>query len=139
MSFFCNYALGKHGLFRTLVYPSLQISSMQPATLTKIDIHQIVKDKNEYFNQLLASVNNQVVRVSVMTQPYFWHLHPNSDETFLVIAGSIFIDLEDKTIELLTGQLFTIPRNVKHRTRPVGDRSVNLTIESADLQTTRTE
>jgi mannose-6-phosphate isomerase-like protein (cupin superfamily) len=112
---------------------------MQPSTLTKMDIHEIVKDKNEYFNQVLTSVNNQVVRVSVMTQPYFWHLHPNSDETFLVMAGAIFIDLEDKTIELLPGQLFTIPRNVKHRTRPVGDRSVNLTIESADLQTNKTE
>lgn len=112
---------------------------MQPATLTKIDIPHIVNGKNEYFNQVLTSVNNQVVRVSVMTHPYFWHLHPNSDETFLVIEGSIFIDLEDKTIELLPGQLFTIPRNVKHRTRPAGDRSVNLTIESADLQTNKTE
>jgi len=112
---------------------------MQPATLTKIDIPDIVKGKNEYFNQVLTGVNNQVVRVSVMTHPYFWHLHPNSDETFLVIEGSIFIDLEDKTIELLPGQLFTIPRNVKHRTRPAGDRSVNLTIESADLQTNKTE
>jgi mannose-6-phosphate isomerase-like protein (cupin superfamily) len=112
---------------------------MQPAMLTKIDIPQIVKSKNEYFNQVLTSVNNQVVRVSVMTHPYFWHLHPNSDETFFVIEGSIFIDLEDKTIELLPGQLFTIPRNVNHRTRPAGDRSVNLTIESADLQTNKTE
>jgi mannose-6-phosphate isomerase-like protein (cupin superfamily) len=112
---------------------------MESAALTKIDIHQIIKGKDQYFNQVLTGVNTHVVRVSVMTQPFYWHLHPNSDETFFVLEGSIFIDLEDKTIELLPGQLFTVPRNVKHRTRPVGDRSVNLTIESADLQTIKTE
>src|ERR1700734_4008360 len=112
---------------------------MQPAALNKIDLNQVIKGTDGYFNQILTRVNNHVVRVSLMTQPYFWHLHPNSDETFFVIEGSIFLDLEDKTVELLPGQLFTVPRNVKHRTRPVVDRSVNLTIESADLQTIRIE
>jgi mannose-6-phosphate isomerase-like protein (cupin superfamily) len=103
--------------------------------LTTIDIMQILTGRSEYFNDALTTVNDHVVRVSLMTQPYVWHLHPNSDETFLVMEGSIFIDLEDKTVELHPGQLFTIPKNVKHRTRPNGPRSVNLTVESADLQT----
>ncbi|GGB10475.1 cupin domain-containing protein [Puia dinghuensis] len=108
--------------------------------MTIIDIQEKIQGKDTgYFNDILTRVNDQVVRVSVMTQPYFWHLHPNSDETFLVMEGSIFIDLDDKTVELFPGQLFTIPRNIKHRTRPNGERSVNLTIESADLQTIKLE
>jgi mannose-6-phosphate isomerase-like protein (cupin superfamily) len=107
--------------------------------LTAIDIQQLTKGKNEYFNEILTGVNDHVIRVSVMTRPYFWHLHPNSDETFLVIEGCVIIDLESSTIELLPGQLFTIPRNIKHRTRPKGDRSVNLTIERADLETINLE
>jgi mannose-6-phosphate isomerase-like protein (cupin superfamily) len=112
---------------------------MEHPALTTIDIQQVLKDKSSYFNTALTQVNDHVVRVSIMTQPYFWHLHPNSDETFLVMEGAVLIDLEDKTVELLPGQLFTIPKNVKHRTRPKGDRSVNLTIESTDLQTVRLE
>jgi mannose-6-phosphate isomerase-like protein (cupin superfamily) len=112
---------------------------MEPTALAIIDILQKVKGKDTYFNEALTFVNDHVVRVGVMTQPYFWHLHPNSDETFLVMEGSIFIDLEDKTIELFPGQLFTIPRNVKHRTRPNGARSVNLTIENAGVQTIKLE
>ena len=104
-----------------------------------IDIQQIIKGKSEYFNDILTGVNDHVIRVSVMTNPYFWHFHPNSDETFLVIEGCVIIDLEDNTIELLPGQLFTIPRNVKHRTRPKGNRSVNLTVERADLKTINLE
>jgi mannose-6-phosphate isomerase-like protein (cupin superfamily) len=73
--------------------------------------------------------------MSVMTEPYFWHFHPNSDESFLVIEGSVFIDLEDRTVELFPNQLFTIPKNVVHRTRPVGNRSVNITFEKSVMIT----
>lgn len=107
--------------------------------MTIIDIPEKVKNKSSYFNEALTVANDHVIRVSVMTEPYHWHLHPNSDETFLVMEGSVFIDLEDQTVELFPGQLFTIPRNVKHRTRPGGDRSVNLTFERVDLQTVRVE
>jgi mannose-6-phosphate isomerase-like protein (cupin superfamily) len=103
--------------------------------MTIIDVLEKVKNEASYFNQALTIINDHVVRVSVMTEPFNWHLHPNSDETFLVMEGSLFIDLDDKTVELFPGQLFTIPRNVRHRTRPGGSRSVNLTVERVDLET----
>ncbi|MBD2705753.1 cupin domain-containing protein [Spirosoma sp. BT702] len=90
-----------------------------------------------YANFSLASVNDHVVKVSVMTQSYYWHYHPNSDETFLAMEGILLIDLESETIELLPGQLVTIPRNVVHRTRPKGERSVNITIEHSQLETVK--
>jgi mannose-6-phosphate isomerase-like protein (cupin superfamily) len=108
---------------------------MESTSLTILDVLEKVKNRTSYFNQVLTVANDHVVRVSVMTEPFYWHLHPNSDETFLVMEGSLLIDLDDKTVELFPGQLFTIPRNVRHRTRPGGSRSVNLTIEHVDLQT----
>ncbi|HEY4325636.1 MAG TPA: cupin domain-containing protein [Mucilaginibacter sp.] len=112
---------------------------MENPPLTIIDIKAITDKINVPTNLPLALVNDHVMRVSVMTEPYFWHFHPNSDETFLVLEGSVFIDLEDKTIELFPSQLFTIPKNVIHRTRPAGKRSVNLTFESENLITTKIE
>jgi mannose-6-phosphate isomerase-like protein (cupin superfamily) len=88
-----------------------------------------------YDNHAIAKVNDHVVRISVMTQPYHWHLHPNSDETFLVIEGRLRIEFEDGTLELGRGQMVTVPRGLRHRTRPVGDRSVNLTFEAAKAET----
>jgi hypothetical protein len=38
----------------------------------------------KYDNHPIANVNDHVVRISTMTEPYHWHFHPNSDETFLV-------------------------------------------------------
>lgn len=74
-----------------------------------------------------------------MTQPYYWHYHPNSDETFLELEGVLIIEVEDQTIELSPGQLFTVPTNVLHRTKPKGSRSVNLSFELAAMQTIKKE
>lgn len=113
---------------------------MQPTPLTIIDIQQQLSSINTpYANFPLTHINDHVIRISVMTEPYHWHFHPNSDESFLVIEGSIFIDLEDTTVELFPGQFFTIPKNVKHRTRPNGARSVNVTFEHQNLETIKLE
>ena len=108
---------------------------MDVSTLTVINLSSQEWKTDNYLNLPVAFVNDHVVRVSIMTEPYFWHWHPNSDETFLVMEGSMLIDLESKTIELLPGQLFSIPKNVKHRTRPKGKVSVNLTFEKANMET----
>jgi mannose-6-phosphate isomerase-like protein (cupin superfamily) len=88
-----------------------------------------------YDNHPIAEINDPVVRIATMTEPYHWHFHPNSDETFLVIEGQLSIEFESGTVELDPGQLVTIPRGVRHRTRPVGGRSVNLTFELAQVET----
>lgn len=109
---------------------------MNPAPLTTITIEELTRAvTTNYANFPLASVNDHVVKVSVMTESYFWHYHPNSDETFLMIEGVLLIDLPTETIELSPGQLVTIPKNTIHRTRPKGERSVNLTIEQGQIET----
>jgi mannose-6-phosphate isomerase-like protein (cupin superfamily) len=88
-----------------------------------------------YDNHPIAKINDHAVRIATMTEPYHWHFHPNSDETFLVIEGRLCIEFESGSRELDPGQLLTIPRGVRHRTRPVGARSVNLTFELAQSET----
>ena len=88
-----------------------------------------------YDNHPVAAINDHVVRISTMTEPYCWHLHPNSDETFLVIEGCLAIDFENGSLQLHPGQLLTVPLGVRHRTRPVGGRSVNLSFERAESET----
>jgi mannose-6-phosphate isomerase-like protein (cupin superfamily) len=91
--------------------------------------------KESYKNIPLTGINDHVIRLSIMTEPYFWHRHPNSDETFLSVEGSLIIELDNETIELSPGQLFTVPKNANHRTRPGGPRSVNLTFELQNIET----
>ena len=111
-------------------------SKFRPLTVIDVKKESAIKVA-DYLNVPLSLVNDHVVRMSIMTEPFYWHLHPDSDETFLVIEGSIYVDLETHTLELMPGQLFTIPMNVKHRTRPKGERSVNLTFERREMTTVK--
>jgi mannose-6-phosphate isomerase-like protein (cupin superfamily) len=88
-----------------------------------------------YANFALAHVNDHVVRMSVMTESFYWHRHPNSDETFLVLEGELLLDIGDKTVTLTRGEMLTVPKNVPHRTRPGTARSVNLTVELTAMET----
>ena len=90
-----------------------------------------------YANFALANVNDHVIRMSVMTESFYWHRHPNSDETFLVLEGELLIDIGDKTVTLRRGDMMTVPKNVPHRTRPGTARSVNLTVELMTMETIR--
>jgi len=88
-----------------------------------------------YLNRVIARANDHVVRMSVMTGPYHWHRHPNSDETFLTLEGAVVIDFRDRSVLLGPGQILTVPAGVAHRTRPHGARSVNITVERDGTQT----
>jgi mannose-6-phosphate isomerase-like protein (cupin superfamily) len=103
--------------------------------LTVIDVQQEAQGVDSYKNSPVVFINDHVVRLSIMTEPFYWHYHPNSDEVFLVMEGTLCIDLEDGTVVLGPGQLFAIPANTRHCTRPLGGRSVNLTFELAGIET----
>lgn len=116
------------------------MSIMNATPLTVIDIGTLTHDvTTSYANFSLTHVNDHVVKVSVMTETYHWHYHPNSDETFMTIEGILLIDLQTETIELLPGQLITIPKNIVHRTRPKGARSVNITLEHDQIETVQVD
>ncbi len=92
-----------------------------------------------YDNHSIARVNDHEVRISTMTEPFYWHSHPDSDESFLALEGGLYIDFDDRTVELLPGQMITVSRGVRHRTRPMSKRSVNLTFERAGAGTEKME
>jgi mannose-6-phosphate isomerase-like protein (cupin superfamily) len=101
-----------------------------------IDLSAVTRGMHRgYANRVLTSVNDHDVHLSVMDAPYFWHLHPNSDETFLVVEGILAVDFDDGSVALQPGQLLSVPAGVRHRTRPVGARSVNLTLEKTGTAT----
>jgi mannose-6-phosphate isomerase-like protein (cupin superfamily) len=105
-----------------------------------IDVGQKARElSGKYENVVLSRTNDHVVRISRMTEPYFWHLHPDSDETFLGIEGVLILELEHQRIELKPGQMITVSKGMKHRTSPAGSYSVNLTLERVDIETVRTD
>jgi len=108
---------------------------MQNSSFEVINLSSESATAESYDNHPIAKVNDHEVRISTMTEAYHWHCHPDSDESFLALEGSLFIDFDDRTVELLPGHLITVNRGVRHRTRTIGERSVNLTFERAGSRT----
>lgn len=98
-----------------------------------IDIPQMVREcRDKWFNQTLTQVNDSVVRVGIVEGEYHWHKHDNDDEFFFVLEGKLFVDLEDRIIELNPGQGVTVSKGVVHRTR-APQKTVMLMVENKEI------
>jgi cupin domain len=88
-----------------------------------------------YRNQVLCQVNTSCLRLAVIQGEYPWHQHPRSDELFLVVEGTLEIDLLDsRTLRLHRWQSVVVPAGMVHRTRGIG-RTVNLCFEDLGADT----
>ena len=91
-----------------------------------------------WFNQTLCQVNDSVVRLGVVKGEYHWHKHDADDEFFYVVEGRLFIDLDDRTVDLAPRQGFVVPKGVLHRTR-AAERTVMLMVENSGIVPTGDE
>jgi len=73
-----------------------------------------------------------VVRLGVVEGEYHWHRHADDDEFFYVIEGELFIDLEERTVQLHPRQALVIPKGVLHRPR-APKRTVMLMVEKTGI------
>jgi mannose-6-phosphate isomerase-like protein (cupin superfamily) len=104
------------------------LSLVDPLTLSRAVIET-------YRNVSLGQVNDHEIRLSVMTEQFRWHQHPDSDETFIGVDGELVIEFADHEVVVKPGQFVTVPAGTLHRTRPAGERSVNLTFERVGAET----
>jgi quercetin dioxygenase-like cupin family protein len=83
----------------------------------------------------LGRTNDHEVVLAVNSQPYPWHEHPNSDEFFMVLEGTLTVEHEDGTSVILSAaDTWIVPAGTVHRTTPSG-RCVNIVVERADIVT----
>jgi mannose-6-phosphate isomerase-like protein (cupin superfamily) len=100
-----------------------------------IDVPSIVATTKPWANRTLTKVNDSVVRLGIIEGDFHWHKHDSDDEFFYVVEGTLFIDLEDKTIELGPNQGVTISKGVMHRPR-APKKVVMLMVETSEIEPT---
>lgn len=105
--------------------------------LEKLDVQGVIDGTSDsWFNQTLCEVDGTAVRLGVLQGEFHWHKHDRQDEFFLVLDGSMRIELEGKaTVELGPRQAFIVPKGLLHRP-VVPERTVVLMLERAGVVAT---
>jgi mannose-6-phosphate isomerase-like protein (cupin superfamily) len=63
----------------------------------------------------IAVVNDYDVRVVKVLGEFTRHSHPETDEFFLVLSGTLGIRMEDGEVTLHAGDTFVVPRGRAHQ------------------------
>jgi mannose-6-phosphate isomerase-like protein (cupin superfamily) len=71
--------------------------------------------------KLVARLNDYEVKLVKVQGEFVWHTHDDTDELFLVVDGTLTIQLRDRDVTLGPGQLFVVPRGVEHCPRADGE------------------
>lgn len=74
--------------------------------------------------KVIAEMNDYQFKVVKLQGDFVWHSHRDTDETFLVIEGSLRIDFRDGAVRLGPGEMFVVPKGVEHK--PYAEDEVKL-------------
>ena len=78
------------------------------------------KDKFAKFTEhwsprVVAEMNDYQFKLVKVEGEFVWHDHPDTDEVFIVIEGSLNIEFRDGIVNLESGEMFVIPKGVEHK------------------------
>jgi mannose-6-phosphate isomerase-like protein (cupin superfamily) len=74
--------------------------------------------------RVVAEMNDYQFKIVRLEGDFIWHHHENTDETFLVIDGTLRIDFREGAVNVSAGEMFVVPKGVEHK--PCADKEVKL-------------
>ena len=85
----------------------------------KLDLFQ-----DQWMPRVVAEMNDYQFKLVKIQGDFVWHDHPETDETFIVIEGTLRIDFRDGAVYLGPGEMFVVPKGVEHK--PSADGEVKM-------------
>ena len=74
--------------------------------------------------RIIAQMNDYHFKLTKIQGEFIWHSHPETDEVFVVLKGSMRIEFRDSTTVLNEGELCVVPRGVEHK--PVAEHECHI-------------
>ena len=84
--------------------------------MKKINLEDKLSKFSEHWSpKMIAEMNDYQFKLVKIEGEFVWHEHPDTDEVFIVIEGTMRIEFEDRTIELSEGEMLVVPKGVRHK------------------------
>lgn len=80
-----------------------------------VSLAEVAAGLTEFWSpRIVAEVDDAYVKVVKIEGSLAWHAHDDEDEFFMVLKGSLLIEMEDRAVELREGDSFVVPKGVRH-------------------------
>ena len=93
--------------------------------------------------RVIAEIDDAYVKVAKVQGTLAWHSHEHEDELFFVLEGRLKIEMEGRSVDLGQGEMFVVPKGVRHN--PVAEAECLLmlierktTLHTGDVATGKT-
>lgn len=73
------------------------------------------KFSDHWAPRIVAEMNDYQFKLAKIRGEFIWHSHADTDEVFIVLEGSMKIELPDGEVSLQAGEMFVVPKGVEHR------------------------
>jgi mannose-6-phosphate isomerase-like protein (cupin superfamily) len=69
----------------------------------------------DYAVGVIAKMNDYEFKIVKFKGDFLWHSHPDTDETFIIIEGTLVMNFYDRKVEVHSGEMIVIPKGVEHK------------------------
>ena len=76
---------------------------------------KLAKFSDHWSPKVIAELNDYQFKLVKIQGEFVWHNHPDTDEVFIVIEGSMNIEFENETVQLNEGEMLVVPKGVEHK------------------------
>jgi mannose-6-phosphate isomerase-like protein (cupin superfamily) len=80
-----------------------------------LNLFRVFDGLEEWAPQVVGAINDYDVKIAAVDGDFPRHNHEETDEFFLVLAGTFTLHLDDRDVVLEQGDAYTVPRGVYHR------------------------
>ena len=93
--------------------------------MTTVSPKQVAASLTELWSpRVIGEVDDAYVKVAKIHGSLAWHTHDDEDELFLILRGHLRIELDDNIVSLDEGDMYVVPKGVRHN--PVADQECHV-------------
>jgi mannose-6-phosphate isomerase-like protein (cupin superfamily) len=82
---------------------------------------KFTKFTDHWSPRVIAEMNDYQFKLVKVEGEFVWHDHPDTDEVFIVIEGTLNIEFRDGVVTLESGEMFVIPKGVEHKPTAISE------------------
>lgn len=76
--------------------------------------------------KVIACYEDFHFKLAKLEGDFVWHSHPESDEAFLILDGTLRLDFRDGSVTLSKGEILVVPKGVEHK--PFAERECHVMV-----------